>query len=107
MNNTLNSIDLSLIESLKDAKALDITTIDVTNTSTLTDFMIICTGTSSKHVQSIFDKVIKDMKLINIYPIIESRNPLCDWCIIDFGDCILHIMQDDARQLYGLEKIWS
>ena len=107
MNNTLNSIDLSLIESLKDAKALDITTIDVTNTSTLTDFMIICTGTSSKHVQSIFDKVIKDMKLVNIYPIIESRNPLCDWCIIDFGDYILHIMQDDARQLYGLEKIWS
>ena len=107
MNHSLNSIDLSLIESLKNAKALDITTIDVTNTSTLTDLMIICTGTSSKHVQSIFDKVIKDMKLINIYPIIESRSPLCDWCIIDFGDCIVHIMQDDSRQLYGLEKIWS
>lgn len=88
-------------------KALDIVTIDVRNKSSITDFMVLCTGTSKRHVSSIADYVSDKVQQIDIEPLgMEGENE-GEWVVLDLGDVMLHIMQDDQRQLYQLEKLWN
>jgi ribosome-associated protein len=97
----------TVIESLEDAKAEDIVSIDLTGKTTIADLMIIATGRSNVHVGAIADRVSRACRAAGFpAPRIEGV-PHCDWVLLDAGDAIIHIFKPDVRQFYNLEKMWS
>ncbi|MCI5764640.1 ribosome silencing factor [Actinobacillus porcinus] len=96
-----------LIEKLDDLKATDIQLIDVRGKSSITDNMIICTGTSSRHVSSLAQKLIDESKQAGIESFGEEGKATADWVVVDFGQAIVHIMQQESREMYQLEKLWA
>lgn len=90
-----------------DMKAEDIVTINVIGKSSITDYMVICTGTSKRHVTSIAENVTNLAKNIGIESYgIDGENE-GEWVVVDMGDVMLHVMQEEQRELYQLEKLWS
>lgn len=96
-----------LLHCLDDMQAMDIKVIDVRNQTTITDYMVVASGRSSRHVKSIGQKMLEDMKQAK-YPSFSCAGlDSGDWVLIDFGDVILHIMQPDSRQYYNIEGLWE
>ena len=93
-----------IIKDLNDLKAIDIKFIDIKNRSALGDFLLIVTGSSSRHINSIARKIIENYKkkVISVEGLKST-----EWVIVDFGDIILNIFKQDAREHYSLEKIWQ
>ena len=96
-----------VIDKIDDLKGQDIIALDVQGKSSITDCMIICTGTSSRHVMSIADHVVQESRATGLLPLgVEGENS-ADWIVVDLGDVIVHVMQEESRRLYELEKLWS
>ena len=96
-----------VIDKIDDLKGQDIIALDVQGKSSITDCMIICTGTSSRHVMSIADHVVQESRAAGLLPLgVEGENS-ADWIVVDLGDVIVHVMQEESRRLYELEKLWS
>ena len=105
----MNSVQLQnfVVDKTDEMKALDIVTIDVRNKSNITDFMVLCTGTSKRHLSSIARHVANGAQAINVVPLgMEGENE-GEWIVLDLGEVMLHIMQEDQRNLYQLEKLWN
>ncbi|OLQ91962.1 ribosome silencing factor [Vibrio panuliri] len=96
-----------LVDKADDMKAQDIQTIDVQGKSSITDFMIVCTGTSKRHVASIADHVAREAKLAGFEPLAVDGEVEGEWVVVDMGDTILHVMQEEQREMYQLEKLWG
>ncbi len=92
---------------LDDAHALDITIIDVRKQTTITDFMIVCSGRSTRHVKAIAEQIMVGMKTADLPALHHSGLDGSEWALIDFGDCIVHVMQPDCRAFYNLEALWQ
>ena len=98
---------LNLIESsLDDAKALEIIIIPVTSLTSEFDHMVICTATSLRHAQSIADKTSLALKEIGIL-VPRHKGKEDDWLILDCGSQVVHIMLEETRNFYALEKLWQ
>lgn len=96
-----------IVEQLEDAKAQHINVIDVQQKTAITDTMIICSGTSSRHVKSIATQLVQKAKEIGKMPLgVEGENT-SEWVLVDFGDAIVHVMQANVRDYYQIEKLWS
>jgi ribosome-associated protein len=96
-----------VIDKIDDLKGQDIIAIDVKGKSSITDCMIICTGTSSRHVMSIADHVVQESRAAGMMPLgVEGENA-ADWIVVDLGDVMVHVMQEESRRLYELEKLWG
>ncbi len=95
------------IEALNDLKALDLTTIDVRNVTTLADVMIICSGRSTRHVQSIAQNVVTKAKQQHLKYIKTEGEREGEWVIVDLADVIVHIMLPTTRTFYNLEDLWE
>ena len=96
-----------VVDKIDDLKGQDIIAIDVKGKSSITDCMVICTGTSSRHVMSIADHVVQESRAAGLLPLgVEGENA-GDWIVVDLGDVIVHVMQEDSRRLYELEKLWG
>tara|TARA_B100001109_G_scaffold250388_1_gene243496 strand:- start:460 stop:807 length:348 start_codon:yes stop_codon:yes gene_type:complete len=92
---------------LDNNKAQSITTIDLKNKSYIADYMIIASGTSSRHLQSLSEILVSELKKIGIEDCrIEGRNSN-DWKLVDAHDVIIHIFHPEKRDFYDLEKMWS
>ena len=93
-----------LINDLEDLKAVNIVTIDIKKRSSIADYLIIVSGNSSRHLNSIATNIQKNYKkrLIATEGIKSS-----EWLIVDFGDIILNIFRPEARDHYDLQKIWQ
>ncbi len=96
-----------VIDSLEDMKARDIVEMDVSEISGFTDVMIICTGTSSRQVKAIADHVALEAKKQGHPPNGSEGVTAAEWVLIDLGDIIVHVMQQNARDFYQLEKLWN
>lgn len=96
-----------LINKLDDLKATEILAIDVRGKSSVTDDMIICTGTSSRHVSALAQKLIDDSKRAGFETFGEEGKATADWVVVDFGPAMVHIMQRESREMYQLEKLWA
>ena len=96
------------IELILDSnKAQNIITINLRNKSYIADYMIIASGTSSRHLQSLSEILINELKKIGINDCrIEGRNSN-DWKLVDAHDVIVHIFHPEKREFYDLEKMWS
>ena len=93
--------------SLDELKAVDPVTINVKKLSSFTDYMIIASGTSNRHIQSIGEKVLEDLKVKNIKPLGLEGEGSKEWVLIDIGDVVLHLMSASARAFYDLESLWD
>lgn len=94
-------------DALEDAKARDIAVLDVRKISDFTDYMVIATGTSNRHVQSTADKVVDALRTHGVRTVGVEGGKIGDWVLIDFGDVIAHVMREEIRDFYNLEKLWS
>jgi ribosome-associated protein len=103
----LEALNDFLIDKADDMKAEDIKTINVQGKSSITDFMIVCTGNSKRHVASIADHVAKEAKIAGVEPLGIDGEALGEWVVVDLGTTMVHIMQEEQRELYQLEKLWG
>lgn len=96
-----------LIAVIEDRKGRDVTTLDVRKLTDVTDYMIIVSGTSGRHVKALVDYVVDAAKLAGQRPLgIEGRETN-EWVLIDLGDLLVHVMQIQAREFYDLERLWD
>lgn len=92
---------------LADAKGQDIRVLDVRKVTDFTDYMVIASGTSNRHVISMGDKVMDEMRVHGRRSIgMEGQDP-GDWVLVDFGDVVVHLMRPQTRDFYNLEKLWG
>lgn len=96
-----------VMKALEDLKAREISVLDVRNLTSVTDEMIICSGTSTRHVKSIADNVVKVAKEKGIKVIGVEGQQASEWVLVDLGDIVVHVMHPKAREFYNLEKLWD
>jgi ribosome-associated protein len=95
------------VAALEDLKAVDIRVLDVSKLTTITDIMVIATGTSNRHAASLAHSVIDKAKENGHRPVgIEGLNE-GEWVLVNLGGVIVHVMQAQARAFYQLEKLWD
>ncbi|MDF9620842.1 ribosome silencing factor [Pseudomonas entomophila] len=92
--------------ALEDVKAQDIQVIDVREKHSLTDYMIIATGTSNRQINAMLEKVREAVKAKGAQPLGEEGKGDSDWVLLDLNDVIVHMMTAAARQFYDLERLW-
>jgi len=95
-----------VLRQLDDMKAEDTVTIDLRGKSSLSDFLIVTSGRSNRHVGSIADRVVEDLDKAGVDTRVEGV-PHCDWVLIDAGDVIVHVFRPEVRTFYNLEKMWA
>ncbi|CAQ85248.1 MULTISPECIES: ribosome silencing factor [Photorhabdus] len=96
-----------VIDKLEDSKAQDIVSLNVHGKSSITDCMIICTGTSNRHLMSVADNLVGDCRASGLTPLGVEGQGVSDWIVVDLGEVIVHVMQEESRRMYELEKLWS
>jgi len=104
-----NILDLKtiVINTLDLNKAQDIVTIDLKDKSSMADFMIIASGTSSRHIQALSEQVLEKLKDNGIKNSKIEGKESNEWKLVDGIDLIVHIFHPEKRKFYELEKIWS
>ena len=95
------------VTALEDLKGQDIVALDVADRTTVTDCMIVVTGTSARHVKSLANELIEKSKEAGNRPLGIEGETEGNWVLVDLGDVIAHIMTKDSREFYALEKLWG
>lgn len=105
----MNSEQLTnlIVDVLDDIKAQDIVKLDVRDMTTVTDYMVIASGTSSRHVQALVDNVAEKAKQAGHKPIGVEGEDGGEWILLDLEDALVHVMLPKVREFYNLEKLWS
>lgn len=96
-----------VVHKIEDMKGRDVVVLDVSAQSSITDTMVICSGNSKRHVQSIADNVASEARSAGLKPFAVEGKETGEWVLVDLGDCILHVMQESSREFYQLEKLWA
>ena len=100
-------IKYNIVKILDNNKAQNITSIDLKNKSHIADYMVVASGTSSRHLQSLSEILVAELKKIGLNDCrIEGRDSN-DWKLVDAHDIIVHIFHPEKREFYDLEKMWS
>ncbi len=94
--------------SLEDGKAENVVTIDLAGKTDIADYMVIATGTSTKHASFLADKVIQNIRHTDSYGVysVEGTSE-GNWILVDAGNVVVHIFKPGVRELYNLEKMWA
>ena len=103
----LEALKKLVIDAVEDMKAVDVRVIDVRAVSSVTDLMIIVTGSSNRHVKSIANNIMVKAKEQGVPPIGHEGEDVGEWVLVDMGDIVIHVMLPDVRDFYNLEKLWS
>ena len=96
-----------ILDVLDEHSAQDIIEIDIRGKSSISDYMIVTSGRSNRHVGALSDYLIKSLKNIRKKNIGIEGLKSCDWVLIDVGDVIVHLFRPEVRAFYNIEKIWS
>ena len=95
------------VAALEELKGVDVTVIDIMGKSSIADAMLIATGTSQRHVRSLAENVRMSAKDAGHPPLGVEGDDRSDWVLVDLGDVIVHVMTEEKREFYALEKLWS
>lgn len=96
-----------VVNALEDVKGVDVVVIDVRGKTAITDFMIVATGTSDRHVKALADNTLKEAREAGIKPLGVEGEQSREWILLDMNDVVVHVMLREVRDFYGLEKLWS
>ncbi len=96
-----------VLAALDDGKGNDIKVIDVKGKTNITDYMVIASGTSDRHVISLADRVVEKAKESHFMPLGVEGHNTGEWVLVDLGDAIIHVMKPQTREFYQLEKLWQ
>jgi ribosome-associated protein len=95
-----------ILSRLDDMKAEETVTIDLRGRSAFSDYMIVTTGRSNRHVGAVAENVAKSLKETGVKNVHIEGVPNCDWVLIDSGDVIVHVFRPEVREFYNLERLW-
>ncbi|MEE4279869.1 MAG: ribosome silencing factor [Halieaceae bacterium] len=99
---------LGLVEdALADLKGVNPVSLDVHELSNVMDYLVICTGTSNRHVKSLADNVVKMAKTSGHPPLGVEGQDAGEWVLVDLGDVVVHVMLPATRDFYDLERLWT
>lgn len=94
-------------DSMNDLKAAEIRVLDVSAMTSITDFMVIASGTSDRHVRSIANRVVERAKQAGHGALGVEGHEYGEWVLVDLGDVVVHVMQPATRDFYKLENLWA
>lgn len=97
----------AIVNAIGDAKGLNISVLDVREMTVVTDYMVIVTGNSSRHVKSISRTIVQNLTDARRKPIGVEGEQFAQWILIDYGDVVVHVMDAANREFYSLESIWK
>ena len=103
----ISNLKTIIINTLDSNKALDVISIDLKDKSSMADYMIIASGTSSRHIQSLSEQVLEKLKINGVKDCKIEGKASNDWKLVDGIDVIIHIFNPEKRKFYELEKMWS
>jgi len=105
----MNSEQLSdlAVEALEEVKAQDIVKLDVRNLTTVTDYMVVASGTSNRHVKALAEAVADKARIAGHKPAGIEGAEGSEWVLLDLHDTLVHVMLPRVREFYNLEKLWS
>ena len=103
----ISNLRKTILNTLDSNKALDVVSIDLTGKSSMADYMIIASGTSSRHIQSLSEQVLEQFKNNGISNCKIEGKESSDWKLVDGIDLIVHIFNPEKRKFYELEKMWT
>lgn len=95
------------VDALEELKAKDIVQLDVSRLTSVTDLMIIASGTSTRHVTALAQRVVERAKEQGRQPLGVEGDAEADWVLVDLGGVVVHVMLPETRQLYDLERLWA
>ena len=97
----------SVFDAVENLKAQDVVELDVRGKSSVCDFMVVASGTSTRHVKSIADEVVKFAKQLDYQPLGVEGEQEAEWVLVDLGDVVVHVMLPRVREFYALERLWT
>lgn len=105
----MNSEELSklVVAALDDVKANDVVLLDVRNMTSVTDYMVVASGTSNRHVKALIENVAEKAREAGHRPIGIEGEEGGEWVLLDLQDTLVHVMLPKVREFYNLEKLWS
>lgn len=111
MNNTIENrveeLTKLVLNDLDQMKALDVKVLDVRGKTSITDLMIIATGTSTRHVKAMANSVVIASRAAGHPPLGTEGEGSMEWMLVDLNDVIVHVMLSETREFYNLEKLWE
>ncbi|WP_046080183.1 ribosome silencing factor [Halomonas sp. HG01] len=103
----IDALKTLVLNALEELKAQDIAVIDVSNLTSVTDLMVVASGTSSRHLAALSSKLIQTVKEEGVAPLGVEGESGADWVLVDLGDMVVHLMMPETRALYDLERLWA
>jgi ribosome-associated protein len=95
------------IDALEELKAAEISTLNVAHLTSVTDLMVVATGTSTRHVAALAENLVQRAKAAGLGPLGVEGESGSDWVLVDLGDVVVHVMLAETRRLYDLERLWA
>lgn len=96
-----------VVDALADRKGLDIRTLDVRDKSSVTDLLVIASGGSARQLRALADNVVEQAKGAGVRPLGVEGAESSGWVLVDLGDVVVHVMNQETRDFYNLEKLWG
>lgn len=96
-----------VVKALEDLKAVNLVVIDVRGKTTVADYMVIASGTSDRHVKSLANNVLDEVKKAGITTLGIEGDKVGEWVLVDLADVVVHVMLPQTRDFYQLEKLWE
>jgi ribosome-associated protein len=96
----------AVAEAAESKQAKDIKVLDLREITTFADFFVVCSGANSRQIQAIANEIETHMKQLGEYPNSVEGYQNAEWVLLDYGDYLVHIFTDKARQYYDLERLW-
>lgn len=103
----INALKSLVTEAVEELKGQDIVSMDVSRLTSVTDLMLVASGTSSRHVVALADNVVERAKQQGVQPLGVEGRAGAEWVLVDLGDLVVHLMQAETREMYDLERLWS
>ena len=97
----------AVVETLEDLKGLEVVALEVTPLTDFTDFMVIATGRSDRHVKALVDHLVEMAKERQVPLLGVEGRESHEWVLVDLGEVVVHVMQQDARDFYDMERLWT
>ena len=102
-----NQLKDLVVAALEEIKAKDIVALDVHNLTSITDYMVVASGTSSRQVKALADNVVEKAKAAGCRPLNVEGERDAEWILVDLADVVVHVMLPSTREFYQLEKLWG